>query len=211
MADPTYLRTFLAIYRHTSVTKAAKALRMTQPAISQHLKALEAQLERTLFVRHSRGVEPTPASHELARVVGPHIDALDAALESMRTGTKITAGVVHLGGPIDLLATRVIPALAPLADKGVRLVVHPGLVAALVAALAAGEIDLLVAADRILHPGVVYEPLFKEKLALVGTRARADALPPKSDPEARHAALAKGPFVAFAHAMPLIRHFFRSG
>src|SRR5665213_2743952 len=145
MADPTYLRTFLAIYRSGSVTQAARSLHLTQPAISQHLKALETQVGRPLFVRHSRGVRATPAAHDLAQSVAPHVDALDAVLEGMRAGPEVPAGPVHLGGPVDFLATRIIPALAPLVERGARLLVHPGLASELLDMLAAGELDLLLA------------------------------------------------------------------
>ncbi|HEX7666795.1 MAG TPA: LysR family transcriptional regulator [Polyangiaceae bacterium] len=204
MADPTFLRTFLAIYRSGSVTQAAKSLHLTQPAISQHLKALEVQVGRPLFVRHSRGVRATPAAHDLAQSIAPHVDALDAVLESMRTGPEVPAGPVHLGGPVDFLATRIVPALAPLVEKGVRLLVRPGLASELLDMLAAGELDLLLAMAKAPLADVTFEPFFDEELVLV-----MPADDPRVGPDADPDTLAAGPFVTFSHDMPVVRRYFR--
>lgn len=69
MADLAWLRTFVAIHRTGSLTRAAKKLNLTQPAISQQLKALEGQLGWPLFARNARGVVATPAGDELAALV----------------------------------------------------------------------------------------------------------------------------------------------
>lgn len=54
-------RTFLAAYRAGSLTQAAKQLHVTQPAVSQHIRQLEAHYGEPLFTKTSRGVEPTAA------------------------------------------------------------------------------------------------------------------------------------------------------
>jgi DNA-binding transcriptional LysR family regulator len=199
VADLVFLRSFLAIYRCGSMTKAAELLHLTQPAVSQHLKALEVQLGRPLFVRHSRGVRPSPAGHELARRVAPHVDALHAIAE----GIHDVRGTVQLGGPMDLLATRVLPALVPLLAEGLRFDVHAGLVRELMDRLANGELDLVVASDRIERTGIELEPLCDSRPLLVASPAFVSGLP-ASKPE-RQRALARGPFVAFLDEMPRLR------
>ena len=86
-----YLKTFLAVYRSGTVTKAASKLAITQPAASGHIRALEAYLQRRLFRRLGRGIEPTSAAHSLARLVGTHLDGLQHALAAatMRQGRRL--------------------------------------------------------------------------------------------------------------------------
>ena len=48
------LRTFVEVYRRRSLSDAARAIGITQPAASQHIASLEAQLGHPLFDRHSR-------------------------------------------------------------------------------------------------------------------------------------------------------------
>ncbi len=51
MSDFEWFRSFVAIYRLGSVSMAAKYRMMTQPALSQHLANLEAEVGEPLFRR----------------------------------------------------------------------------------------------------------------------------------------------------------------
>ena len=62
--------TFLAVYRAGSFTRAAEQLHVTQPAVSQHIRQLEAHYGCALFSKTGRGVEPTPAGRLLYRALG---------------------------------------------------------------------------------------------------------------------------------------------
>ncbi|HCC41342.1 MAG TPA: LysR family transcriptional regulator, partial [Arthrobacter bacterium] len=50
-----------------SITKAAAALHLAQPALSQQVSALEKELKQRLLIRSKQGVEPTAAGHTLYR------------------------------------------------------------------------------------------------------------------------------------------------
>lgn len=54
--------TFLAVYRRRSFTAAAGELSITQPAVSQHIRQLEAHYGCPLFQKAGRGVAPTEAA-----------------------------------------------------------------------------------------------------------------------------------------------------
>lgn len=54
-----WLRAFEATARHLSFTRAASELNLTQSAVSQHVRSLEAFLGRDLFVRKTRALELT--------------------------------------------------------------------------------------------------------------------------------------------------------
>ena len=53
------LRYFLAVAREENMTWAADLLHVTQPTLSKQLKALEEELGKKLFVRHSFSIELT--------------------------------------------------------------------------------------------------------------------------------------------------------
>lgn len=53
------VHTFLAAYRARSFTEAARELHITQPAVSQHIKHLEAEIARPLFDTRGRTIRPT--------------------------------------------------------------------------------------------------------------------------------------------------------
>jgi DNA-binding transcriptional LysR family regulator len=114
---------------------------------------------------------------------------------------------VHLGGPADMLASRALPALAPIVGAGVRLRVRPGIAEDLLALLAADEIDLVIATRRIETPGVTFQTLFHERLVLIGNPAWAARLPADVIDRDADAALASVPLVAFDEDLPLLRPY----
>lgn len=78
--DLRLLLVFNEIYKTRSVSAAAEALELGQPAVSVALSKLRHQLNDPLFVRTSRGMEPTPFGEGLVRPVRAVLDALDLVL-----------------------------------------------------------------------------------------------------------------------------------
>lgn len=78
--DLNLLRLFDAVYRSRSVTRAAAALGLSQPAASQGLTRLRLQLRDALFVRAGGGVRPTPRAERLAAAVQQALATVQQAL-----------------------------------------------------------------------------------------------------------------------------------
>ncbi|WP_309135444.1 LysR family transcriptional regulator [Cellulomonas sp.] len=74
-----HLRMVATVAEHGSVTKAAAALGLAQPALSAQLSRIDRTLGGAVFVRDHRGVRPTPLGSlvlERARTLLPAMDAL---------------------------------------------------------------------------------------------------------------------------------------
>jgi DNA-binding transcriptional LysR family regulator len=80
--DLNLLRIFDAVYRQRGVSRAAEALGVSQPAVSQGLTRLRVVLKDALFTRAGRGVAPTAAADALARAVQPALGLLGEALHA---------------------------------------------------------------------------------------------------------------------------------
>ncbi|GIJ48249.1 LysR family transcriptional regulator [Virgisporangium aliadipatigenens] len=208
MAELDLLATFLEIYRRGSLSAAATARGLSQPAVSGQLLRLERRLGAPLFVRSARGTTPTAAAHALARRVGPHLDGLRDAVDS--DGAVDAAGTVRLGGPADLLAARVLPALAPLAARGVRLLVTCGVADDLLAALSRDDLDLVVSAVRPTARTLSAVPLIDEEFVLVGPPALVRGVDPARLATDPVRALSHLPLVAFAPELPIVRRYWRT-
>ena len=63
--DLQHLENFLVIVEQGSVSHAARIIRITQPALTRQLQALEAQFGAPLLARNRRGVVLTPAGEAL--------------------------------------------------------------------------------------------------------------------------------------------------
>lgn len=90
------LRYFYTIAREGQITLAAKKLHMAQPPLSQSLKALEGELEVTLFERNGRKMELTDAGlvlYQKAEVLFHHLDETITEVRETGKGVKGTLAI----------------------------------------------------------------------------------------------------------------------
>lgn len=102
MLSLQHLRTFLAAIRYRSFTRAAIELQITQPAVSAHIAALEAELKAPLFNRTGRRIILTDAG----RIAERHARAVLGELDAMKQEIDDLQGL-H-GGTIAIGASRII-------------------------------------------------------------------------------------------------------
>jgi DNA-binding transcriptional LysR family regulator len=79
------LRAFEAAVRLCSFTRAADELALTQGAVSQHVRMLEAHIGETLFVREHMGVAPTPRAQTLVLQIRQGLRVLERAFDAYST------------------------------------------------------------------------------------------------------------------------------
>jgi molybdate transport repressor ModE-like protein len=118
--DSHALRIVHRISELGSITAAARSLGYSQPAVSQHLKRLEARLGLPLVAKSGRGVRLTEAGRILARHAATVTQALDAAAGELSDLAGLRSGRVTLAAFPSASAT-VIPTLL----RGLSLR-HPG-------------------------------------------------------------------------------------
>ena len=85
---------FDAAARHSSLTSAAKELGRTQSAVSQQVKALEAEIGLDLFVRRPREVSLTPTGRALAKTVSDALTEIEETITEL--GRKDEPHVLRL-------------------------------------------------------------------------------------------------------------------
>jgi DNA-binding transcriptional LysR family regulator len=71
--DLNLLPIAIALYDELSVSRAARRLGMSQPAVSKALRRLRETFSDPLFVRGPHGVVPTPRAHAVVRAARPHL------------------------------------------------------------------------------------------------------------------------------------------
>lgn len=109
--DLNLLRLFDAVYRTRSVSRAAQALGLTQPAASQGLTRLRLLIQDPLFTRAPGGVQPTAKADRLSAAVASALTTLELALnESSSFEPAVSAQTfrLHLS---DIGEARFLPAL----------------------------------------------------------------------------------------------------
>lgn len=186
------LRTFAAVAAAGSFAAAAARVALTQAAVGQQMRALEAELRRPLFERQGKAVVLNDAGRELV----PQVRRLLALYDQMRApagqGHEM-AGTVHLGA--------VVSAVQPLIEATLSLKAkHPGLALHVAAAksielLASVEAGRLDAAIAVREPGagreLAWTALYGEPMVLLAPRKAEGANP--------RLLVQQHPFIRFDH------------
>ena len=122
---------FAAVSREGSFTKAAAKLGVSQSALSQTIRQLEARLGVRLLTRTTRSVAPTEAGERLLRVVAPRFEEIESELASLRELRQKPAGTVRITATEFAIDTLLLPKLAPVMrdnpDLHVEFIVDYGL------------------------------------------------------------------------------------
>jgi DNA-binding transcriptional LysR family regulator len=133
---------FVAVVDEAHFTRAAERLRVAQPAVSQQIRRLEAELGERLLLRDRRAVALTPAGAALL----PHARAALAQVEHGRQAVTALRGLVtgqlRVGLVMPLPDHRVVHAVGELGRRypGVGLTLVEDETDALLAGLAAGDL-----------------------------------------------------------------------
>ncbi len=165
------LRYLVAVADERHFTRAAAREHVAQPALSQQIRSLEAELGVTLVERTTRKVAMTQAGEVLvarARRALAELDAAHAELHSLAgvQAGRLSVGALHTMGPVDLSLL-----LARFHERypAIELIVREQSSEELAAMLRDDEIDLafLSVTERIQSHGLELHHLVSEELVAV--------------------------------------------
>lgn len=111
------LRALVAVGRERSFTKAAAKLGVSQSALSQTIRQLEARLGVRLLTRTTRSVSPTEAGERLLRTVEPRFAEIDAELTAVAELRGKPAGTIRITAGDHAIRSVVWPKLAKFLPK----------------------------------------------------------------------------------------------
>ena len=180
------MRYFVGVAEELHFGKAAERLYISTPTLSQQIKQLEREVGATLLIRHSRGVELTPAGQVFLARARETIQAAGLALKDTRRAAGLDEPVLRLGllngipgwlpAALEQLATERFP------NSTVTL--EAGTTTDQVRMLTAGEIDLgLVRTPLTLPPAITCEHLAAEELGVLLTATHPLAARPELTPD----------------------------
>lgn len=109
MLEDFRLKVFMAVAQHGSFTKAADSLRISQPAVSQHVAELEKGLGYRLFQRMRGETVLTPEGE----VFASHASRiLSAAADAQLLFSSLDCTTVRIAVPVDIYNMVLLPALS---------------------------------------------------------------------------------------------------
>lgn len=198
MSTIRFLRTFVAAARGGSFAAAADQVALTHAAVGQQMRALEAEMKKTLFDKTGRTMVLSPAGHLLL----PRAEELLAQYESMRRDLqdrRQIAGSIKLGS--------LITAMGLLSSTLAQLkLLHPHLEVELrvrdqtqlMQDVVSGELDAALVVERQSSeaPGLQWTHLYDERLAIIANSAIASTDTHMASLFANH------PFIRFDRRTP---------
>ncbi|MCH8850965.1 MAG: LysR family transcriptional regulator [Chloroflexi bacterium] len=166
--DLGQLEAYLQVAEHRNFTRAAEALRLTQPSVTARIQALERDLGESLFERNGRGVRLTEVGESFLPHVQRVLKALHDGKDAVQSLRKLELGTLRLGAA-PTISTYVLPAL--LKEFSSR---YPGLDVS-VRTDYSQQIVQMVLADEVqmglergtTHPEVETIPLYSDDVILV--------------------------------------------
>ncbi|CAH1202173.1 HTH-type transcriptional activator CmpR [Paenibacillus allorhizoplanae] len=204
MANFEWYRSFVSIYKHSSVTEAAKTRIMTQPAMSQHLASLEAEVGEPLFTRTARKMIPTERGKELYTQLAPLVESLEEATLSFRAAASPTLPIVKIATAPEIFRERITPVLR---DFHMRIYASYGVASHIFDLLIEDKVDLIVTSQKFTVPGVEYVHYLEEEFVVVSPY---DFIEPEIEsPKQLEEWLAAQPWLSYGLELPIIRRFWR--
>jgi DNA-binding transcriptional LysR family regulator len=168
--DINLLVVFDALLRDRSVSLAASHMGLTQPAMSNALARLRKTFGDRLFVRTSRGMEPTPFAEQLAVPIRGACELIakalqiDAGFEAQTSTRSFTFYMTDIGEIVYL--PKILMRLAQVAPGiGVKVVRIPE--RNLQEAMSGGEVDLAVGLFPSLQAGFFQQRLYEDDFVCV--------------------------------------------
>ena len=108
------LAALVAVGRERSFTKAAAKLGVSQSALSQTIRQLEARLGVRLLTRTTRSVSPPAVGERLLRTVAPRFEEIDAELAAVSELREKPAGTIRITATEYAIDSLLMPKLAKL-------------------------------------------------------------------------------------------------
>jgi DNA-binding transcriptional LysR family regulator len=170
------LDAFYAVARWSGFSRAAAKLCITQSALSQRIKKLEAELGVALLVRSPTGTRPTEVGLRILRYCQTK-EALEADVlrDLTATGENGAVGELRIAAYSSVMRSVIIPALAPLLRDNpcIQCHLHRAGVEELPQILRHARADFVILDRQLGWAGVASVPLGSEELVAVESRTHA--------------------------------------
>lgn len=150
--DLNLIKTFLTVYKLQSITRAADALDVTQPAVSAAIKRFESTVGYALFTRAGRSIAPTSMAHKLAEQLSEAMGLIEGAVAQDRD--------LVVYAPANILF------LLPQLD-GVRVKESPVSVEEVLDDIRLGKVDLVIDTGLPKEAGLVFEFAVSDRLLIM--------------------------------------------
>lgn len=167
--DIRKLEVFCKVVELKSFTRAAEAVLLSQPTVSEHIRSLEEELGQKLIDRLGREAEPTPVGLLLYKYGVKMLRLQQEAIESVEQyGGRLVGRIMIGSGTIP--GTYILPGLIGRFRKKYSSIQATLRIAGsqhMAAEVLSGKLDMAVIGARWSEKGLEWQKIFSDRLALV--------------------------------------------
>lgn len=213
--DLNRLEVFYYVFRFRSVQQAARQLHVTQSAVSQQLKNLEAELETTLFSRVSKRLIPTAAAQTLYKTVEPFLEELAQSVHYIHHAKEEPFGTLRIAAPVVFGSRFLVKQIAKFSHKypNVTFQLTLGRIHASMHLLLNNDVDFVFADGFLDHARSPSEQIlfeseiaFVEKMLLVGSKEYYKRC---IGARASYKALTQCNYIEYQQHLPLLKGWYK--
>lgn len=165
-------RTFKAVSEHRSISRAARALNLSQSAVSQHVHQIETEYGSTLLVRTAQGVHLNEVGEIVYQHVNQLLHLLDDSREAVRHHLEPAPARLSVGASLTI-AEYLFPELLPRLDNPddrQHLTLYMANSHDVTDRVMHGELDLGLVEAPIDRAQLIVRPFLEDRLKLVVSR-----------------------------------------
>jgi DNA-binding transcriptional LysR family regulator len=164
-----HLRVFARVAEEGGFTRAAQALRLSQPAVSKAVRELERQTGVPLFERAGRATRLTAAGEALFARARELFAVERSAEEELRALRGLSGGVLRVGASTTVATYLLFPYLARVRETnpGVKLRVASANTRAVARALLERRLDVALVEGPVRHVRIEVIPWREDELGLI--------------------------------------------
>jgi DNA-binding transcriptional LysR family regulator len=162
------LDAFCKVVELKSFTRAAKAMLLSQPTVSEHIRSLENELDQKLVDRLGRKVEPTPAGRLLYQYADKILKTRAEALQAIARFGGIVTGRIRMGCST-IPGTYILPGLIGRfrdLHPEIKMTLHITSSRIIADKVLAGDIELGIVGAKWNEGGLEWNPMFADELTL---------------------------------------------
>ncbi|MDO4952848.1 MAG: selenium metabolism-associated LysR family transcriptional regulator [Synergistaceae bacterium] len=160
------LRSFIAVVKYGSFTKAAEKLYLTQPTVSFHVRTLEEELQTQLLLRNTKSICITEKGRELFETAINIVSLEDMLFKKWQNGGE---SYIHLGVstiPSGYLLPKIAPAFCA-KYPAVRFIINQSDSSDILNGLVNGLYDIAITGMKTDRNIIEYYPLCEDRLELI--------------------------------------------
>ena len=168
--DLNLLVVFNEVFQEQQISRVAKRLNLSQPAVSNALARLRRSFDDPLFVRTKDGMQPTPLAEQLAEPIRLALNGLTAAInrqEKFDPATSKRHFNVALTDVAELYFMPRLIAQCALVAPNVKISTVRTARLDLMSELGSGRIDVAIGAFRQVSDALFQRRLFKQKYVVL--------------------------------------------